>query len=82
VHGEQIAARGASANLQGSFQTFPNFRLFSPSFSKESFGGFVGIQGVAVELQTERARFQIFRLLTALEEPSRAAKPVWIVEVT
>jgi hypothetical protein len=60
VHGEPSAARGASANLQVFFQTFPNFRLFSPSFFKEFFGGFVGFQGVAVELQTERARFQIF----------------------
>jgi len=29
------------------FQAFPNLGLFSPSFSKESFGGFVGFQGVA-----------------------------------
>jgi hypothetical protein len=31
------------------FQAFPNFRLFSPSFSKECFGGFVGFQGVAID---------------------------------
>jgi hypothetical protein len=29
------------------FQAFPNLRLFSPNISKESFGGFVGFQGVA-----------------------------------
>jgi hypothetical protein len=31
----------------GFFQAFPNLGLFSPSFSKESFGGFLGFQGVA-----------------------------------
>jgi hypothetical protein len=30
-------------------QAFPNFRLFSPNISKESFGGFVGYQRVAID---------------------------------
>jgi hypothetical protein len=30
-------------------QTFPNFRLFSPNIRKESFGGFVGFQRVAID---------------------------------
>jgi hypothetical protein len=34
-------------SLQAFLQAFPNLRLFSPSFSKECFGGFVGFQGVA-----------------------------------
>jgi hypothetical protein len=36
-----------SRQPQAFLQAFPNLRLFSPSFSKESFGGFVGFQGVA-----------------------------------
>jgi hypothetical protein len=28
-------------------QAFPNLACFRPSFSKESFGGFVEVQGVA-----------------------------------
>jgi hypothetical protein len=37
---------GTKATLQAFFQAFPNLRLFSPNISKESFGGFVGFQGV------------------------------------
>ena len=32
--------------LQAFLQAFPNLSCFCPSFSKESFGGFVGFQGV------------------------------------
>jgi hypothetical protein len=35
------------ARLLAFFQAFPKSGSFSPSFSKESFGGFVGFQGVA-----------------------------------
>jgi hypothetical protein len=31
------------------FQTFPNFGLFSPRISKDSSGGFVGFQRVAMD---------------------------------
>jgi len=37
---------GIMAGLQTLLQAFPNLGLFSPSFSKESFGGFVGFQRV------------------------------------
>jgi hypothetical protein len=40
-------------------QTFPNFGLFSPRISKESFGGFVEFQGVRW-MQTEKAPFPNF----------------------
>jgi hypothetical protein len=39
----------ATANLQAFFQAFPNFGLFSPRISKDSFGGFVGFQMVAMD---------------------------------
>src|SRR5271155_2779348 len=37
---------GIKTGLQAFLQAFPNLSLFSPSFSKQSFGGFVGFQGV------------------------------------
>ena len=37
---------GPSAHLQAFLQAFPNLGCFSPSLSKESFGGFVGFQRV------------------------------------
>jgi hypothetical protein len=40
-------------------QVFPNFRLFAPNISKESFGGFVGYQRVAID-PNQIVRFQIF----------------------
>ena len=36
-----------STGLQAFGQAFPNLSCFSPSFSKDSFGGFVGFQGLA-----------------------------------
>jgi hypothetical protein len=56
--------------------------MFSPKISKESFGDFVGFQGVA-KTQTAKsplAKFFVFSL--GSKSPSRAAKPVWIVEGT
>ncbi len=38
---------GARHRLQAFLQAFPNLGCFSPSFSKESFGRFVGFQWVA-----------------------------------
>jgi hypothetical protein len=35
------------AGLLAFLQAFPNLACFAPSFSKQSFGGFVGFQGVA-----------------------------------
>jgi hypothetical protein len=37
---------GIKTGLQAFLQAFPNLSCFRPSFSKESFGGFVGFQGV------------------------------------
>jgi hypothetical protein len=63
-------------------QAFPNLGLFSSSFSKDSFGGFVGFQWVTVAAKPIKSAFQIFGLLLGSKSPSRAAKPVWIVEGT
>jgi hypothetical protein len=60
---------GASADLQAFFASFPNFGLFSPSFSKVSFGGFAGFQWVTVAAKPIKSSFQIFGLLPWLEEP-------------
>jgi hypothetical protein len=38
---------GIKAASKLFLQAFPNFGLFPPSFSKESFGGFVGFQWLA-----------------------------------
>src|SRR5277367_4031424 len=40
---------GAPESSKLFLQAFPKFRLFSPSFSKESFSRFVGFQGVAID---------------------------------
>jgi hypothetical protein len=45
IRGPGVAGR--VARRQGFFQAFPNLSLFSPRISKESFGDFVGFQGVA-----------------------------------
>jgi hypothetical protein len=37
---------GIKAALQAFFQASPKLACFAPSFSKQSFGGFVGFQGV------------------------------------
>jgi hypothetical protein len=46
-------------SLQAFLPAFPNLRLFSPSFSKESFGGFVEFQRVA-RSQAIKYRFPNF----------------------
>jgi hypothetical protein len=46
---------GPSADLQAFLQAFPNLGLFSASFSKESFGGFVGFQWVT-KIKNQKAK--------------------------
>ena len=49
-HGlEPTDPRGPVSPPPSFLQAFPNFRLFSPNISKESFGGFVGFQGLAID---------------------------------
>jgi hypothetical protein len=48
------------AALLALFQTFPNSGSFSASFSKESFGGFVGFQRLA-SLQTPKPKSRSWR---------------------
>jgi hypothetical protein len=55
--GGKAAERGRIATH--FLQAFPNLGYFCPSFSKQSFGGFVGFQWVA-RVSTERVRFQTF----------------------
>src|SRR5271163_4514176 len=50
---------GIMAGLQTLLQAFPNLGRFSPSFSKESFGGFVGFQRVT-RVKNLKRPFQIF----------------------
>src|SRR5271170_4933338 len=52
------------AGSKSFLQAFPNLRLFSPSFSKESFGGFVEFQRVTrvPKFQTQKAPFPNFSL--------------------
>jgi hypothetical protein len=37
------------ASYKDLLQAFPKLGCFSPSISKESFGGFVGFQGLAID---------------------------------
>src|SRR5277367_5748123 len=73
---------GAAADLQAFLQAFPNLGLFSPSFPKDSFGGFMEFQWVTIESKP-KSPLPNFCLLPRLERSrSRAARPVWIVEGT
>jgi hypothetical protein len=71
AHGERgtSVARVRLPTSKPFLQAFPNFGLFSPSFSKVSFGGFVGFQWVTVAAKPIKSPFQIFGLLPWLEEP-------------
>jgi hypothetical protein len=50
----------APRRLQAFYQAFPNLVAFSPSLSKDSFGGFVGFQGVIVAPNLNSPFSQIF----------------------
>jgi hypothetical protein len=71
AHGERgPSVTGARLPTSKLFlQDFPNLGRFSPSFSKVSFGGFVGFQWVAVAAKPIKSPFQIFGLLPWLKEP-------------
>jgi hypothetical protein len=45
---------------QAFFQAFPNLSLISPSFSKDSFGGSVEFQGLAIESKPKRSFSKFF----------------------
>jgi hypothetical protein len=64
----------ASARRQAFFQAFPNLSLFSPRISKESFGDFVGFQGVAKTQNRKSALAKFFVFSLGSKSPSRAAK--------
>jgi hypothetical protein len=44
-----VGFRAPSPTSKLFFQTFPNFGLFSPRISKDSFGGFVEFRRVAMD---------------------------------
>jgi hypothetical protein len=69
AHGERepSVARARLPTSKLFLQAFPNLGLFSPSFSKVSFGDFVGFQWAAAK--PIKSPFQIFALLPWLEEP-------------
>jgi hypothetical protein len=58
-------------------QIFPNilssFPSFWSSFSKDSFGGFVGFQGLTTRKELF-SRFQIFRLSRPLHPPTKISR--------
>jgi hypothetical protein len=63
-------------------QAFPNLGLFSPSFSKDSFGGFVEFQWLTIECKPKSPLTNIFVFSLGSKGAGRAAKPVSIVEGT
>jgi hypothetical protein len=59
------------------FQAFPNFRLFSPNISKESFGGFVGFQGVTSPKSLNDVPPNFFVVPASLQPYSRRLRAVF-----
>ena len=72
---------GARRRLQAFLQAFPNLGCFSPSFSKESFGRFVGFQWVA-RLPNPMSPLPNILLSLGSKNPSQVARPMGIVEGT
>jgi hypothetical protein len=64
ARGASSVSNGAAADLQPFLQAFPNLGLFSPSFSKDSFGGFVEFQWFTIEykLKSPLPNFFVFSL--------------------
>jgi hypothetical protein len=63
--GGRARGGGIKGGLKACLQAFPNLRLFSRSFSKESFGRFLGFQRVA-RAAANKICFQIFSSLAPL----------------
>jgi hypothetical protein len=68
---EAAAARAPLASSKHFCQAFPNLSHFCPSFSKDSFGGFVGFQGVTGFQNRKRPLSKLFAFLHALHLPPR-----------
>jgi hypothetical protein len=72
---------GASGEPQAFFHAFPNLSLISPSFSKDSFGGCMEFQGLAIESKPKRSSSK-FLALHGPEEPFAYGQTSLIVEGT
>jgi hypothetical protein len=70
------ASRGRVPASKFFFQTFPNLGLFSPRISKESFGGFVGFQGVTHRCKP-KAPFSKFFVSWRARRARRAHAEPW-----